>query len=216
MSLVADNDNTQTNSSDAMHLPTTTNLTKENFPDHPLYIYINDILTNSISLPAHHLLNSLVITGAIPLPLFYVEELNNVVMNAVPSQEKKKIQAESPMKELLKFRVIRSSSCPVVYHKDLNPDYIDTTVQSMIVPQLICGAVKNQMDVVDKALSILSVQHALENLLMNETISLIHLRYILILCNHLDDVCSHVSDHLFTINLNRNFKFWRCQDCNNL
>ena len=57
--LVADNDNTQTNSSDAMHLLTTTKPAKENLisaPKHPLHMYINDILTDSISLPAYHLL----------------------------------------------------------------------------------------------------------------------------------------------------------------
>ena len=77
-------------------------------------MYINDILTSSISLSAHHLLNSLVITGPIPLLLFYVEELNNVAVNAVYSQEKKML-AESPMKELVKLGVTRSSSCPMVY-----------------------------------------------------------------------------------------------------
>ena len=157
-------------------------------------MYINDIL-------AHHLLNSLVITGPIPLLLFYVEELNNVVMNAFYSQEKKKMLAESPMKELVKLGVIRSSSCLMVYRKNLNPDYIDTTIQLVIVPQLICEAVKDQMDDTGKALSVLSVQCALENMLMNETTSLIHLRYILILCDHLDEVCIQVSDHLLTTNL---------------
>ena len=122
-------------------------------------------------------------------------------MNAVSSQERKKIQTESPMKELVKLGVIRSLSYLIVYHKDLHPDYIDTTIQPMIVPKLICDAVNDQMDDVHKALSVLSVQHALENFLINEAISLIHLRYILILCNHLDEVCSHVSDHLLTTNL---------------
>ena len=69
----------------------------------------------------------------------------------------------------------------MVYHKDLDPDYIDTTIQPMIVPQLICDAVKDQMDDVDKALSVLSAQRALENLLIAST-SLIrlpgHLHYI--------------------------------------
>ena len=73
----------------------------------------------------------------------------------------------------------------------------------MIIPKLVCEVVKDQMDDVDKALSVLSVQRALENMLMNETTCtcLIHLCYILILCDHLDEVCSHVSDHLVTINL---------------
>ena len=104
-------------------------------------------------------------TGPIPLPLFYVEELNNVIMNAVSS---KRVQAESPMKQLIKAGVIRSSSYPMVYHKDLNPDYIDTTVQPMFIPKLICDAVKDQMDDTDKALSLLSAIRAIENLLITK------------------------------------------------
>ena len=123
-------------------------------------------------------------------------------MNAVSSQEKRKMLAESPMKELVKLRVIRSSPYPIVYRKNLNPDDIDTTIQPMFVPKLICDAVKDQMDDVDKALSVISVQRALENLrLISESTDLIHLHYILILSNRLDEVCSHVSDHLLTTNL---------------
>ena len=40
--------------------------------------------------------------GPISLPLFYVEERNNVVINAVISKEKKRIQDESPVKQLVK------------------------------------------------------------------------------------------------------------------
>ena len=199
---VAGNDGKQIASSNATWPPTTTKPSKEYLGpahEHPLYMYINDILTNNISLLAYHLLNSLVITGPIPLPLFYVEELNNVVMNAVSSQERK---AESPIKELAKLGIVRSSPYPIVYHRNLHPDYIDTNIQLMFIPKLICDAVKDQMDYADKALSILSIQHTLEGLLTNETKpNSIHLRYIFILCNQLDDVCSHVSDHLLTTNL---------------
>ena len=201
---VAGNDSTQIDSSDPTQLPTTTKPSNENVTavhQHPLHMYINDILGTNISLLALHLLNSLIITGPIHLPFFYVKALNNVVMNAVSSQEKRKMLAESPMKELEKLGVIRSSSYAMVYHKNLNPDYIDTNIQPMIIPKLICNAVNNQMDDVDKALSVLSVQRALKNLLISESTNLIHLRYILILCNHLDEVCSHVSDHLLTTNL---------------
>ena len=156
---------------------------------HPLYMYINDILTNNISLPAHYLLNSLVITGPIPLPLFYVEELNNVVMNTAVSKEKKRIQNESPIKELVKVGAVRSSSYPIVYHRNLNPGDMNTTVQPMFIPKLICDAVNDQMDDVDKALSVLPAQRALENLLTAER-SLIHLHYFLILCDQLQEVCS--------------------------
>ena len=199
VNFVAGNDNDQIYSSDAMQPPTTAKTGKEHLTathNHPLYMYINDILTDNISLPAHHLLNSLVITGPIPLPLFYVEELNNVVMNAVSS---KRTQAESPMNELVKLGVVRSSSYPIIYHKDLHPDYIDTAIQLMFIPKLIYETVNDQMDHADKAVSILSVQRTLERLLTNETKpNLIQLHYILILCNQLDEVCSHVSDHLYT------------------
>ena len=202
---VAGNDNKQSNSSDAMQPPTTAKPSKEHLTaahNHPLYVYINDILTNNISLPAHHLLNSLVITGPIPLPLFYVEELNDVVMNAGVSKEKKRIQDESPVKQLVKEGVVRNACYPIVYHKDLNPDDMDTTIQPMFIPKLICDVVNDQMDGVDKALSVLSAQHALENLLTAER-SLIHLHYILILCDKLLEVCSddELGDHLLIASL---------------
>ena len=176
---------------------------------HPLYMYINDILTSNISLPAHHLLNSLVMTGPIPLPLFYVEELNNVVMNAVINKDNDGLHefvSESPMKRLVKVGVIRNACYPIVYHKELNPDCIDTTSQSMFIPKLICDAVKGQMDDVDRVLSILCIQRTLENLLTSKTKpSLIHLHYILNLCNQLDDVCTPESQQfgseLITSNL---------------
>ena len=189
-------DNRQTFSSDTTQLPATAKPGKESVNSvkkHPLYLYISDLLstTHNISLPAHHLLNSLVITGPIPLPLFYVEELDNVVLNAVYNKEKERIQAESSMKQLIKGGVIRKSCYPILYHKDLNKDYIDLSIQPMFVPKLICDAVKNEMDDTDTALSVLSVQRALENLLRNESKpDPIHLQYLLILCNQLHDVCS--------------------------
>ena len=193
-------------------LPTTAKPRKEHLtaaPKHPLYIYVNDILTYNISVVAHHILNSLIITGPIPLPLFYVEELDNVVMNAVNS---KRVRVESPMKQLVKAGIIRSSPYTMVYHKDLNPDYIDTTVQPMFIPKLICDAVKDQMDDTDKALYLSSAVRAIENLLIAEE-SLINLPSrlpsILILCCQLYDVCSgelykcndELSDQLLTTSL---------------
>ena len=165
-------------------------------PIHPLYMYINDILSTTISLTAHHLLNSLIITGHIPLPLFFVEELNNVVMNVVISKEKNMMPephmfiSESPMKQLVQGGVIRKSCYPIVYHADLNPENVISNIQHMFIPKLICDAVKEQMDDTDKVLSTLCVQHALENLLTNNEVDLIHLHYILIFCNQLQDVCT--------------------------
>ena len=204
-------DNEQTAISDATKPLVMAEAGRQNISSlhHPLYMYINDILTNNISLPAHHLLNSLVITGPIPLPLFYVEELNNVVMNAVISKENDVLHefvSESPMKQLLKVGVIRNTCYPIVYHKELNPEYVESSVQPMFIPKLICDAVKDQMDDAEKVLSILHAQRALENLLTNETRpSLTHLHYILILCNQLESVCSQdlhkFDDELITANL---------------
>ena len=207
---VSDDDKQTISSDTTQQPPTTAKPEKENLGSakkHPLYLYINDLLstTRNISLPAHHLLNCLAITGPIPLPVFYVEELDNVVMNAVFNKEEKRIQAESPMKQLIKEGVIRKSCYPILYHKDLNTDYIDLSIQQMFVPKLICDAVKAEMDDTDKALSVLSAQHALDNLLTNEIEpSFIHLQYILILCNQLHDVCSQelheLSDQLLITN----------------
>ena len=147
-------------------------------PIHPLYMYINDILSTTISLTAHHLLNSLTITGPIPLPSFYIEELNNVVMNAVISKEKNMMPEphmfifESPMKQLMIIQggVIRSSCYRIVYHADLNPENVISNIQQKFIPKLICDAVKEQMDDTDKVFSTLCVQRALENLLTNNDI----------------------------------------------
>ena len=182
---------------------------KENFlstEKNSLYLYISDILstTSNISLPAHHLLNCLAITGPIPLPLFYVEELDNVIMNAVFNKEKKRIQAKSPMKQLIKEGVIRRSCYPILYHKDLDTDYIDLSIQQMTVPKLICDAVKDEMDDIDKALAVLSVQHALENLIKKEMeLHLLHLQYLLIIADQLQGVCQDLdefSDELIVTN----------------
>ena len=200
----------QTTTSDATQPFATAKLGKPNLTaiqKHPLYMYINDILstTSNISLPAHHLLNCLAITGPIPLPLFYVKALDNVVMNADFSKEKKRIQAESPMKQLMKEGVIRNSCYPILYHKDLDPGSIDSSIKLMFIPALICNAVKDEMDDADKALSILSAQSALKNLLTDERKpSATHLHYLLIVCNQLHNVCSqelHEFDQLLTNNL---------------
>ena len=195
-SIIAKSDDDKHNtSSDAIHPPDAIELEKEGFVStkkHPIYLYISDILntTSNISLPAHHLLKSLAITGPIPLPLFYVEELDNVVMNAVFNKEKKRIQAESPMNQLIKEGVIRRSCYPILYHKDLNTDYIDLSIHQMIVPKLICDAVKDEMDDTDKVLAALSAQQALENLTNEIKPSLIQLQYIFIVANQLHDVCT--------------------------
>ena len=164
-------------------------------PIHPLHLYINDLLSNIFSLPANQLLNILVMTGPIPLPLFYVEELNNIVTNAVISNEKEMMWElqefipVSPMNQLAKGGVIRNSCYPLVYHKDLNPKNLISNIQQVYIPKLICDAVKYQMDDTDKVLSTICAQRALENLLTNTEVDLIQLHHLLILCNQLHNTC---------------------------
>ena len=184
--------------------------TEQNFitvqtPIHPLHLYINDLLSNIFSLPANQLLNTLVITGPIPLPLFYVEELNNLVTNAVISNEEKIMQElqefipESPMNQLAKGGVIRNSCYPLVYHKDLDPKNLTSNVQLVFIPKLICDAVKYQMDDTAKILSTICAQRALENLLNNNEVDLIQLHCVLILCNQLYNTCiQEFHDHEFS------------------
>ena len=174
-------------------------------PIHPLHLYINDLLSNIFSLPANQLLNILVMTGPVPLPLFYVEELNNIVTNAIISNEKKMMQElqefipVSPMNQLAKGGVIRNSCYPLVYHKDLNPENLISNIQQVYIPKLICDAVKYQMDDTDKVLSTICAQHALENLLNNNEVDLIQLHYLLILCNQLHNTCiREFRDHEFS------------------
>ena len=136
-------------------------------------LYTCTSMSTTISLTAHHLLNSLIITGPIPLPSFYIEELSNVVMNTVISEEKNMMPephmfiSESPMKQLMIIQggVIRSSCYRIVYHADLNPENVISDIQQKFIPKLICNAVKEQMDDTDKVFSTLRLQRALENLL---------------------------------------------------
>ena len=179
------------------------NLITVQAPIHPLHLYINDLLSNIFSLPANQLLNTLVVTGPIPLPLFYVEELNNLVTNAVISNEEKMMQElqefipESPMNQLAKGGVIRNSCYPLVYHKDLDPKNLTSNVQLVFIPKLICDAVKYQMDHTDKVLSTICAQRALENLLNNNEVDQLH--YVLILCNQLHNTCiQEFNDHKFS------------------
>ena len=170
--------------------------TKQDLIIHPLHLYINDFLSNIFSLPANQLLNTLVITGPISLPLFYVEELSNIVTDAVIRNEKKMMQElqefipESPMNQLVKGGVIRNSCYPLVYHKDLDPKNLISNIQLVFIPKLICDAVKYQMDDTDKVLSTICAQRALENLLNNNEVDLIQLHYLLILCNQLHNICT--------------------------
>ena len=162
-----------------------------------LYMYINDILrSDDFSLPAQHLLHCLSIVGSIPLPKFYIDELDKLITEAITTKEDRRIQRvrgfvpEPLVSQLEQGGVIRKYPNPLLYHKDFNPQDVDSTVQLMCIPKLICDAIDSEMDSTDKAVSIMCVQHALETILTRKSmLSMIHLHYLLVLCNELFDIC---------------------------
>ena len=90
----------------------------------------------------------------------------------------------------------------------LNPEYVDSSIQPLFIPKLICDAVKDQMDDVDKILSVLSVQHAFENILSNVSKikpNSVHLHYVYILCIKLHNVCLDLPESYNKL-LFKNFK----------
>ena len=159
--------------------------------EQPLHTRINYILKSNeiFSSPAQNLLCCLSIVGSIPQPKFYVDEL----VVAVTTKDEKLLSDCAPgplVNQLEQGGVLRKYPNPLVYHKDFNPETVDPTIQLMFIPKLICDAIDSEMDITDKAVSIMCVQHALENILTgNSTLSIIHLRYIMVLCNELFDVC---------------------------
>ena len=169
-----------------------------------LYMYINDILrSDDFSLPAQHLLHCLSIVGSIPLPKFYIDELDKLITEAVTTKDDQKMQKvkgfvpEPLINQLEQGGVIRNFPNPLVYHKDLNPQSVDSTIQLIFIPKLICDATDSEMDTTDKAVSIMCVQHALENILIGKsTLSMIHFHYLLVLCNELFNVCVKESSTL--------------------
>ncbi|XP_065920020.1 uncharacterized protein [Dysidea avara] len=162
-----------------------------------LYMYINDILKSpDFSLPAQHLLHCLSIVGPVPLPKFYIDELDKLITEAITTKEDRRMQKvrgfipDPLISQLEQGGVIRKYPNPLVYHKDFNPQNVDPTIQLMFIPKLICDAIDSEMDTTDKAVSIMCVQHALDNILTGKnTLSMIHFHYIMVLCNELFDIC---------------------------
>jgi len=162
-----------------------------------LYMYINDILrSDDFSLPAQFLLHCLSIVGSIPLPQFYIDSLDRLITEAITTKEDRRMQKlqgfvpEPLINQLKQGGIIRKFPNPLIYHKDFNPQSVDPTIQLMFIPKLICDAIDSEMDMTDKAVSIMCVQHALDNILTeNSTLSMMHLHYIMVLCNELFDVC---------------------------
>jgi len=187
-----------------------------------LYMYINDILrSDDFSLPAQHLLHCLSIVGSIPLPQFYINELEKLITEAITTKEDRRMQKlqgfvpEPLINQLKQGGVIRKFPYPLVYHKDFNPQSVDPAIQLMFIPKLICDAIDSEMDTTDKAISIMCVQHALENILTsNSTLSIIHLHNIMVLCNELYDVCvaeqSTLGDPYISESLKLKFRVAQC------
>ena len=135
-----------------------------------------------ISLPTCYFLSSLSIFGPVPLPLFYVKELDDLV-----STDKKHTSCQSLVKELEDNGVIRKYSYPLVYHKEFNPFHSTSpgfSTQLIYVPKLICDAVKSEMNY-DNGNAILYAQQAIENVSIQNPTS----PYIPVLWSYLKDFC---------------------------
>jgi len=93
--------------------------------------------------------------------------------------------------ELEEQRAIRRFSYPIVYHKDLDPKYVNPSCILFYVPKLICHSVESEMDIADKAVSIICLQNTLENILTRQQtqIDMVHLHYLLVVCDNLLNVC---------------------------
>ena len=96
-----------------------------------------------LSEPAKILLSYLCKLKSVPLPLFYVKELDSLIIDEMALHQ---TIFESPLlKELENKGVIRNYPSPLVYHKDLNPKHLNSSMQLMFIPELICDAVKSEM-----------------------------------------------------------------------
>ena len=155
-----------------------------------IHMFINDLIrSDHFSLPAQHLLYCLAIVGSIPT-------------TAVITKEDKRMQrlhglvSKSLVEQLVQGGFIRMFPYPITYHKEFDPETVDKSLQLLFVPKLICSCIESEMDAADKAVCIMCLLHALENILTDQStvqINMVHLHYLLVLCNKLFDVC--VTEH---------------------
>jgi len=162
------------------------------------------------SSPAQNLLCCLSTVGSIPLPKFYIDEL----ALAIATKDEKVLPdcASGPL--VNQGGALRKYPN---YHKDFNPETIDPTIQLMFIPKLVYDAIGSEMDITDKAVCIMYIQHALENILTGSiTLSVIHLHYIMVLCNELFDVCiaeqSTLGNSYITESLKLNLRIAKCYE----
>ena len=161
-----------------------------------LHLFISDLLTcdEYISLPARHLLNCLCVIGPIPIPLFLIEEMDNIITKA--AADKNRVQRSvTPLTQQLEAGLLRNHPHVFLYHKDFNPEFQVATSKLMYVPKLLCDVINTNMHSGDIALSITCVQQAIKNLLMQTIqLSINHLHFMLIVLNQLDGSCSKLHD----------------------
>ena len=126
---------------------------------HNLCMFIKSLL----SIPAYCLLSSLSIFGSVPLPLFYVMKLDNLITSHTSKGEELHYPIfKSPLEELKDNSIIRKYPNPVVYHEYLNAKHANDCTQLVFVPKLICDAVTKEMNYESRN-ALIYAQNALEN-----------------------------------------------------
>ena len=161
-----------------------------------LHLFINDLLMCD-SIPARHLLNCLCVIGSIPIPLFLIEELDNIITKAAAGKDNGVQSSVTSLTKQLEAGVLRKCPHMFLYHKDLNPEFQTATPKLMYIPKLICDVIKNNMYSGDVALSIACVQQAIKNLLMQiNQLSITQLHLMLVVVNQLEESCSNLDEKL--------------------
>ena len=134
---------------------------------------------SGLSEPAEILLSCLCQLRSVPLPLYFVRRVNGLVIEEMAPHQ---TIFESPLEELKSKAVIRNYPSPLVYHKDLNPKRLNSSMQLMFIPELICDAVKSEMENDNE---IPRLQHALEIMIQRNP----SLPYIDMVCSYLQGLC---------------------------
>ena len=162
-----------------------------------LHLFINDLLTyGEYSIPAHHLLNCLCVIGSIPIPLFLIEELDNIITKAAAGKDNGVQSSVTSLTKQLEAGVLRKYPHVFLYHKDLNPKCADATPKLMYIPRLLYDSVTSNMHSGDVALSIACVQQAIKNLLMQiNQLSINQLHLMLVVVNQLEESCSKLHEN---------------------
>ena len=135
-----------------------------------------------LSKPAKVLLSTLCRLGSVPLPLYFIRIVNSLIIKEIaPCMT----ILEFPPNELQSKGVIRNCPSTVVYHKDLNPKCLNSSMQLMYIPELICDAVKSEIKYDNE---IARLQHALEIMIQKNP----SLPYIDMVKCYLRDLCKEL------------------------